>query len=63
MVTDQSGAVLPGVVVSLKHLPTGRVVEIVTGSEGVYHVPLAADWRLRGDVFAARASSRASSAA
>src|SRR6187551_153939 len=40
MVTDQSGAVLPGAVVSLKHLPTGRVTEIVTGTEGVYLVPL-----------------------
>ena len=40
MVTDQSGAVLPGVVVSLKHLPTGRVTEIVTGTEGVYLQPL-----------------------
>src|SRR4030095_8141307 len=40
MVTDQSGGVLPGVVVSLKHLPTGRVIEITTGSEGVYHLPL-----------------------
>ncbi len=40
MVSDQSGAVLPGVVISLKHLPTGRVIETVTGTEGVYHLPL-----------------------
>jgi len=40
MVTVQSGGVLPGVVVTLKHLPTGRVFEITTGSEGVYHLPL-----------------------
>jgi len=40
MVTDQTGAVLPGAVVSLKHLPTGRVTEIVTGTEGVYLLPL-----------------------
>ena len=40
MVTDESGAVLPGAVVSLKHLPTGHVTEIVTGTEGVYHLPL-----------------------
>src|SRR5688572_22341112 len=40
MVTDQSSAVLPGVVVSVKHLPTGRTFEITTGTEGVYHLPL-----------------------
>jgi hypothetical protein len=39
-VTDQSGGVLPGVVVSLKHLPTGRVTEAITGAEGAYLVPL-----------------------
>ena len=39
-VTDQSGGVLPGVVVSLKHLPTGRVFEATTNSEGGYLVPL-----------------------
>ena len=39
-VTDQSGAVLPGVVVSLKHLPTGRLFEGVTSAEGGYLVPL-----------------------
>ena len=39
-VTDQSGAVLPGVVVSLKHLATGRVFEGTTGNEGGYLVPL-----------------------
>ena len=40
MVTDQSGGVLPGVTVSLKHLTTARVYETVTGTEGVYYLPL-----------------------
>ena len=35
-VTDQSGGVLPGVTVSLKHVATGRVSEGVTGAEGGY---------------------------
>src|SRR4051812_14493425 len=39
-VTDQSGGMLPGVVVSLKHLPTGRVFEGITSAEGGYLVPL-----------------------
>lgn len=33
-VTDQSGGVRPGVVVSLKHVPTGRTFEGTTGGEG-----------------------------
>ena len=32
-VTDQSGGVLPGVTVSLKHVATGRVSEGVTGAD------------------------------
>src|SRR5215204_5641853 len=40
MVTDSSGAVLPGAVVEAKHLPTGRIFSMTTGSEGVYLVPL-----------------------
>jgi len=39
-VTDTSGGVLPGVVVSLKHVPTGRVFEGTTNTEGGYLVPL-----------------------
>ena len=39
-VTDSSGGVLPGVVVSLKHVPTGRVFEGTTNTEGGYLVPL-----------------------
>jgi len=39
-VTDQSGGVLPGVVVSLKHVATGRVFESTTSPEGLYLVPL-----------------------
>ena len=35
-VTDQSGGVLPGVTVSLKHLRTGRTFEAVSGAEGNY---------------------------
>jgi hypothetical protein len=40
MVTDQSGGVLPGATISLKHLATGRLYETVTGTEGVYYLPL-----------------------
>ena len=40
MVTDQSSAVLPGVGVTFRHVPTGRVFETTTGSEGVYFMPL-----------------------
>lgn len=39
-VTDQSGGVLPGVVVSLKHVATGRVFDGTTNHEGGYLVPL-----------------------
>ncbi len=39
-VTDQSGAVLPGVVVSLRHVATGRTFESVTSAEGGYLVTL-----------------------
>jgi hypothetical protein len=35
-VTDQSGGVLPGVTVSLKHVATGRTSESVTSAEGGY---------------------------
>ena len=35
-VTDQSGGVLPGVTVSLRHVPTGRSFEAVSGAEGNY---------------------------
>jgi len=37
-VTDQSGGVLPGVTVSLKHVATGRVSEGVSGAEGGFLV-------------------------
>src|SRR5688500_16972954 len=35
-VTDQSGGVLPGVTVALRHVRTGRTFETVTGAEGNY---------------------------
>jgi hypothetical protein len=35
-VTDQSGGVLPGVTISLRHVPTGRTFEAVAGAEGNY---------------------------
>ncbi len=35
-VADQSGGVLPGVTITFKHVPTGRVFEESTGTEGVY---------------------------
>lgn len=39
-VTDQSGGVLPGVVVSLKHVATSRTFDGLTNAEGGYLVPL-----------------------
>jgi hypothetical protein len=39
-VTDSTGAVLPGVTVSLRHVGTGRTFEGVTRTEGGYLVPL-----------------------
>ena len=39
-VTDQSGGVLPGVTVSLRHVATGRAYESITTAEGGYLVPL-----------------------
>ena len=39
-VTDQSGGVLPGVVVSLRHVATGRTFESVSSAEGGYLVTL-----------------------
>lgn len=39
-VTDQSGGVLPGVVVSVKHVATGRTFDATTSGEGNYLVTL-----------------------
>src|SRR6478735_3952334 len=39
-VTDQSGGVLPGVVVAFKHVGTGHVYESTTNTEGQYLAPL-----------------------
>jgi hypothetical protein len=39
LVTDQTGAILPGVTVVVKHIETGRTVEIVTGETGRYQAP------------------------
>ncbi|MBI4456389.1 MAG: TonB-dependent receptor [Acidobacteria bacterium] len=39
LVRDDSGAVLPGVSISVKHLDTGRTRETVTDDEGRYHAP------------------------
>lgn len=39
-VTDQSKAVLPGVVVVIKHLATGRTFERTTSADGQYVAPL-----------------------
>jgi hypothetical protein len=39
-VTDQSGAVLPGVTVTLKHVNTGRTFEFVTTPTGTYSATL-----------------------
>ena len=36
LVTDQTGAILPGVTVVVIHIETGRTVEIVTGESGRY---------------------------
>ena len=37
LVTDQTGAVLPGVVVSVKHVQTGRTNEFITNDVGRYN--------------------------
>jgi hypothetical protein len=39
LVTDQTGAVLPGVTVSVKHVPTGRVNDFVSNEVGRYVAP------------------------
>src|SRR5436190_841635 len=39
-VTDQSGGVLPGVVVAFKHAGTGHIYESTTNTEGQYRAPL-----------------------
>jgi hypothetical protein len=39
-VTDQTGAVLPGVTVAVKHTQTGRTQEVVSGETGRYSVSL-----------------------
>ena len=38
VVADQSGAVLPGVTVSVKHVETGQTQDVVTNAEGRYSV-------------------------
>ncbi|HEX4913579.1 MAG TPA: carboxypeptidase regulatory-like domain-containing protein, partial [Vicinamibacterales bacterium] len=37
-VVDETGGVLPGTVITFRHVATGRVVEETAGSEGVYFV-------------------------
>jgi hypothetical protein len=39
-VTDQTGGVLPGVTVVVKHVQTGRTAEVVTNEQGQYTAPL-----------------------
>ena len=39
LVTDQTGAVLPGVTVTVKHVQTGRTNEFVTNETGRYNAP------------------------
>src|SRR5688572_23260092 len=39
IVTDQSGGVLPGVTVSVKHVQTGRTNTFVTNEVGRYNAP------------------------
>ena len=36
LVTDQTGAVLPGVTVTIKHIETGRITEVVSNEAGRY---------------------------
>ena len=38
--TDQTGAVLPGVTVTVKHVQTGRSQDVVTNASGNYTAPL-----------------------
>ena len=53
-VTDETGAVVPGVTIVAKHLSTGRTFEAVSTSTGVYTPPLLPVGRLRGDLHARR---------
>jgi hypothetical protein len=39
-VTDQTGAVLPGVTVVAKHIQTGRTQEVISNASGRYSIPL-----------------------
>src|SRR5690606_9607416 len=39
VVTDQGGAVLPGVAILIRHVETGQTQELVSGAEGRYSVP------------------------
>ncbi|HEY3381094.1 MAG TPA: carboxypeptidase regulatory-like domain-containing protein [Vicinamibacterales bacterium] len=39
-VTDESGAVVPGVAVVAKNINTGRTTEVVSTSTGIYRIPL-----------------------
>jgi hypothetical protein len=39
-VTDETGAVLPGVTVTVRNTGTGFLREVTTGGEGVYTAPL-----------------------
>ena len=39
LVTDQTGAVLPGVTVAVKHIQTGRTTTYVTNEVGRYNAP------------------------
>ena len=39
-VTDQSGGVLPGVVVTVTNVDTGETRSVVTNDRGVYRAPL-----------------------
>ena len=51
-VTDNSGGVLPGVTVVIKHLGTGQTIERVTSRSGAVHRAAPADRHLRDHVHA-----------
>ncbi len=49
--TDQTGAILPGVTVTVKHIQTGRTTEVVSNETGRYTARRIADTSSAGTSF------------
>ena len=48
VVTDETGAVIPGVTVTITNSATNQSRTTVTGTDGYYSVPVAPAWKVRG---------------